>query len=773
MVMRYLRLILILMCGAWLVNPPESESCGPWLPAAQFGYVNNPGPEFVKGALGVLSGTYYRRNLVVAYRYLSGAPLTAAEIDALTPKPPGPAVYPKQFEIVETRVTRKGSPVPIRSAVYPKGFVGVGPLPLARWLHARTAVPGAPELKNIDTERNVIANGIYSAYRNCLDDAFDAATATLAARIKNWGAGSPQTAEWLRGQDQVFANCGGDRMEWSPPPGRVVRAEFHAPAPLPPGADPLLAADRQYQTAAALFYGAKFKEAAEAFRSVARNTSSPWRGSGRYLAARALIREGTVDGEKDALAAAEKALQEILANPAEKRWQASARGLLDYVRGQLRPEDRLVELGDALAKPQPGAAFRQALTDYTTLWDRENKAPAARSELADWITTFQAGNAPHAIERWRSGGNAAWLVAALVKVNPADPAAPELAAAARQIGVASPAYATAAYHGIRLLTARNDRDEARTWTDQALAAALGVPAHNAFLAERLALASDFREFLRYAPRQPVATTGDMADEDMGSEWRKVDQGLTFDWDAAAAFNSELPLRFWIEASGAPALPRRLRGEIAQAGWVRAVLLDRPEQARELAARAAELRPELAETMRRYTAEQAPDAARFDAAFAMLRNAGLAPTVRTGFGRLTKVNQIDNFRDNWWLFQADNPRGFYWMGNVEMSNVVQAKRRDSPALEFLPDAQRAEGESESKALQTDASIAPDYLCAQTLSWASTHRDDPRVPEALHLCVRATHLGMTGPGTSAWSKRAFQLLHTRYPKSDWTEKTKYWY
>jgi len=734
--MRYLRLILILMCGAWLVNPPEGEGCGPWLFTAQFGYIYNPGPEFAKGKLGVVSPQYYRRNLVVAYRYLSGAPLTAAEIDAFSPDP-----------------SRPGDDS--------QGIEDAGDSQVAAWLQERTAVAGAPELKKIDTERQTLADGNYSAYRNCLDDAFDAARETLAARIKRWGAGSSQTVEWLRGQDQVFANCGGDHWEWSPPPARIAHPEFHAPAPLPPDADPLLAADRQYQTAAALFYGAKYQEAAEAFRAVARNTTSPWRGSGRYLAARALIREGTVDGEKDALAAAEKALQEILADPAEQRWQASARGLLDYVRGQLRPEDRLVELGDALAKPQSGAAFRQALTDYTTLWDRESKAPAARSELADWITTFQAGNAPHAIERWRAGGSDAWLAAAVAAVNPADPAAPELVAAARKIGAASPAYATAAYHGIRILTARNQRDEARKWADQALAAHLGVPAHNAFLAERLALARDFPEFLRFAPRQPVATTGDMADQEMEDQWRKVDTGLTFDWDAAAAFNSNLPLRYWLEAASAPALPLRLRGEIAQAGWVRAVLLDRPEQARQLAARAAEMRPELAESMRRYIAEQAPDAARFDAAFAMLRNPGLAPTVRTGFGRLTKVNQIDNFRDNWWLFQAGIPHPY--------SIIVESG--DPPALE--PAAERAQGESESKALQTNAPVAPDYLCAQTLSWARAHGDDPRVPEALYLCVRATHLGMTGPATSAWSKRAFQLLHTRYPKSDWAQKTKYWY
>ena len=66
-----------------------------------------------------------------------------------------------------------------------------------------------------------------------------------------------------------------------------------------------------------------------------------------------------------------------------------------------------------------------------------------------------------------------------------------------------------------------------------------------------------------------------------------------------------------------------------------------------------------------------------------------------------------------------------------------------------------------------------MVALPLPWARAHREDPRVPEALHLCVRATRLGMTGPDTSAFSRRAFQLLHARYPKSEWAEKTKYWY
>jgi hypothetical protein len=75
----------------------------------------------------------------------------------------------------------------------------------------------------------------------------------------------------------------------------------------------------------------------------------------------------------------------------------------------------------------------------------------------------------------------------------------------------------------------------------------------------------------------------------------------------------------------------------------------------------------------------------------------------------------------------------------------------------------------------------------IQWAKAHRDDPRVPEALHLAVEATHYGADTPlhqmveathhgsdtaGASAYSKEAFQLLHRNYPHSPWTAKTKYY-
>jgi hypothetical protein len=44
--------------------------------------------------------------------------------------------------------------------------------------------------------------------------------------------------------------------------------------------------------------------------------------------------------------------------------------------------------------------------------------------------------------------------------------------------------------------------------------------------------------------------------------------------------------------------------------------------------------------------------------------------------------------------------------------------------------------------------------------------------LHLVVRARRYGCTEPSGENYSKAAYDLLHKRYPSSEWTKKT-YWF
>ena len=72
--------------------------------------------------------------------------------------------------------------------------------------------------------------------------------------------------------------------------------------------------------------------------------------------------------------------------------------------------------------------------------------------------------------------------------------------------------------------------------------------------------------------------------------------------------------------------------------------------------------------------------------------------------------------------------------------------------------------------------------RVVDYAVAHPDDPLVPEALSLTVRAGHYACQSynpegnPGTSSTRRSAkppSELLHRRYSKSPWALKTRYYY
>ena len=720
--MKLARVFLISVAAILLLVPPESQSCGPFLPEAQFVFKLGPVDTlpYYQGKLGIVQPTYRRRNLIVAYRYFSGIPLTKDEIAG--PPPPAAQAETPQFDFETSRAA------------------GV-------WLVARNAVPGVQPLTKLVAEHKVSGGDQWQTYQGCLDDAFTTAAATLRQRIAKWGASSAEVAEWVRGQDLVFQNCS---------------EGIHLPADLKPGSNALLTADRRYQVAAAEFYAEKFADAERDFKAIGDNAASPWRERAPYLVARTLIRKATLAGDKEAMQAAERQLRAAVNDPARKTMQTAARGLLDFVQGRLDPEARMADLAAELIKPGDNPHFDQQVTDFTLLWDKLEHGPASRCDLADWITAYQTPDSSgHALERWRQTKSAAWLVAALRAAAVNNAASEELIAAARALKPDHPAYSTAVDSGLEIETHRS-ADAARQWADLALASSQPADAHNSFLAHRHSLARDWSEFLRYAPREPVAATVDQADAALSDYKGMVGAGLQFAADSEELFNHTVPLARWVDAAQNPLLPRNLQLEVAQAGWVRAIVLGRQAEAHALAARLAELKPEIAPALREYLAETDPAAAKFAAIFLMLRDPGFDPEVRNGWPRDTKIDEIDNFRDNWWNWQPANPD----------APKPAVPKPESPK-NFLPPAELTAGEKEAKDLRAAAEVAPDYLCQQTLDWARQHSQDPRVPEALHLAVRATRFGTTGPKTTSFSKAAFQLLHAKYATSKWAAQTKFWY
>jgi len=70
-------------------------------------------------------------------------------------------------------------------------------------------------------------------------------------------------------------------------------------------------------------------------------------------------------------------------------------------------------------------------------------------------------------------------------------------------------------------------------------------------------------------------------------------------------------------------------------------------------------------------------------------------------------------------------------------------------------------------------ATGFVGQHVLAWAATHPADKDLPWLLYVAVQSSRGGCLDPDHTAISKKAWQLLHQRFPRSPWTEQTPYFY
>ena len=688
---------------ACLFWPRRVAGCGPMAVELALNY--NPALPKDCADIGVLPGNYSYRGLYIAYRCIEGLPLSPGHRQSLDTSLHGDEVWGE-------------------SAAH------------QAWLAARDEMPNPPA----HVERYRQTEGSFSEYLNCSDDAFRTALGTSQERKARFGPDSKEFAAWLEGQDRVFANC--------------QEGPAAIPDPLPESFDPLLRADRKYQIAAAHFYAGHFEVAEALFLEIGKDGSSPWQQFGSYLSARCLIRRATlVSGDNGpdvgVLAQADARLRAVLQDPGMSRVHASARGLLQFIHLRLQPVDSGEKLGAALAKRELDADFPQQFVDYLYLLRVAEMKPEG-ADFHEWISAVTYGDPGAPLDRWKETHSPAWLVLALERAQYAKPGWQAALSASSAVGPDSPAFPTVAFHRIRLEMESRKIQLARAELDRLLsgkAHRFRRPVINLFRAERMKIARNLDEFLRDAPRTPVQGGGDV-----------------FDDDAASALTELTPLAVLTKAAASPRLPPNLRWEVAQASWVRAVLLDDDETAQAVARTSTAFAPHVAE----YFKEKDANGRRAAALLTLLRLPGLHPNITSGETRAEGLAKIDSFRDNWWCESKRDSSIERW---EEQIRTLYPAGKPSPPR-FLTDAEKQAAAQERKKLAA-LPTAPNYLSAAAIAWAKHSPDDPRVPEALHSAVRTTRYGCVDELSGQLSKEAFRLLHSRYPNNKWTRKTPYWF
>ena len=770
---RYLS-IAAFVVAVLLLPKGDVEACGPdWEPEV---FVNNAKPDnpagFANGQLGIIQTGFDSSDYAVAYRYLVGGKLSAGEQHTYAP----PVVSPEH----DDAWWRNATPEQKREAQQEQQDAWQAKRaaePRNRWIaeRAKYAPPTGPDAQMPSLETDWQGSDIIGEYYvNCPDPAFENATATLESRTKTWGQGSKWLADWIHGQDAVFTNCSGKTAEIP------TSASAEAPA--------LLKQDRAYQTASATFYGRQFDQAEQQFAAIGADHDSPWSDWGAYLAARSVVRKAFATGKQtnpwsgdlasydDAtMRHAQQMLETLLALPSPKPSRAAIQSELNFIRIRTESKKRAAEITAALAGPASDPNFDQDLKDLSFLLARNVDVKGA-APLLDWIAAWRGGGTAATVyDTWQQTHMLPWLVVAMARATPSDSFAPALVADAEKIAPKSPAYDTVFYHRVRLLIGLNRAAEARSLLDGALPTLRKQKPGsnlNALLGERMSVARNFSEFLEFAPR-PTLSTGSQGASDLKGQCNErahavnevapcpeAEHPVEFAADAVRILNQKIPLSMLIEAAKSTALPQNLREGIAIVAWTRSVLLEDAQGA-------AVLAPLLPKPIR----DAAGTSVGFAADFTILHNPGIRPYLESGIPRVSSYGYFDEFRNNWWCKPWDGQAGY---GERTVPSI--------PNPAFLPANQSSLADSEYEQLQKLPDSAA-VIGRRVIDYAKAHHDDPRVPEALALTVRATHYacqsysyspnGDTKSPYTPTSKAAFELLHRSYPKSPWTAKTRYYY
>jgi hypothetical protein len=270
---------------------------------------------------------------------------------------------------------------------------------------------------------------------------------------------------------------------------------------------------------------------------------------------------------------------------------------------------------------------------------------------------------------------------------------------------------------------------------------------------------------------------------------KITPGTTslFDTDAANAFNRDMPVRLLAVSAESSVLPENLRYQVAQAAFVRAILLDQPAIVQRMTPLLVHCRPAWAPVLATYNASTTPNERKLNGLFALMRFASTEPSVRDGEERRSGFATYDSYRQNWWCSTVPEQGGTVDLTYSPSDRIPLKTPRAKPL--FLTAADLSEATTEVALLEKIPS-ASQYFAIQALSWWKLHPTDPHTPDLLGEADRVLRNSCRSelPYDSKMDKRIgnpndpnlttnlahtlFDALHKDYPMSAWAKRYKSW-
>jgi len=480
-----------------------------------------------------------------------------------------------------------------------------------------------------------------------------------------------------------------------------------------------------------------------------------------------------------------------------------------------------VELEDLKEKYEEGKSHRQWIlspnrkwsdvtTQYAGCYDCSKtelkKLPELlrADDLSDWILTTQASDPAgygHALRKWQATDSRAWLITALTKAEKTSRQVERVMRAGEKVQRDEPAYASVAYHLIRLKTAMGNTIEARKQVDEIIswqAGVLPVSAQNQFLEQRLQLAANVTEYLKFAQRRPVrffeygrlGTISEikefsksfwMSEEDPEENQesrekleKEVDEAFKellpweerqiFSEGTIEALNWHFPTSSLFEMTRNPVLPDYLRRQLVLAVWTRAFVLGNDAVAQRIAPEVLKVAPELEAGFLPYLEARTREERERSGLFMLLKYQFLSPFIKDGIPTSETTEKLDYYMESAW-----------WCGPelTQYDDEGNKSARVVPKPGFLS-APEVEVSRRERARLSEIGDAKIFVGRKVLAWAKAAPNDKRVPEALFIAVKANESYKYGCGGWDYDEdlksQTATLLKERYSASAWAAKLK---
>jgi hypothetical protein len=327
---------------------------------------------------------------------------------------------------------------------------------------------------------------------------------------------------------------------------------------------------------------------------------------------------------------------------------------------------------------------------------------------------------------------------------------PDLMAAAAAIPQSSSAWATVAYHRLRMT---QDKPAVRAEMAELLPEITKrepISTVNAFweMAQKRTVSLD--GFMELAAMEPAGYDDGIGDgitsggEAAPGVTRPTMAGMPvnvagakrFNIETATILNEKLPLEALAGIVHRQELPKQLQFELAMAVWTRAVLLDKPEVARTLTSPMVEGEPGWKQWLVAYNNAKTKGDREAAGLLALMRFPSVRPYVNAGAGREEGFVGYSVFRDNWWCggmgqeqnWIASYSTSYNYGNDGETTSSPQKLPNELPS--FVTAAMASEAQQEQAAIHKIGD-APEYFGKRTLAWVKAHPSDPRGAELLGL------------------------------------------